>query len=381
MNFIDDKGRIFGRINILDFLILLFIVIVLIIGMKFLFFQPKKTIYVSLQLCEKDYSIKNCGNIQYFIDSGINIGDKAISLGKSVGEIVDVDVTDSFIRTNLENERSLKKDVLVELKITATEKSDGLYFKNQQLKINSPLLFETFNAEMVGIVTRISNEAINISRFYQEKNISLIFDDVSPETASFLKKGSKEVYNGLTLAEVADFEIFPGLGASRNVLIKARILVRFQDGDLWYKNDKVKVGNSINLELENIALTGRIFSIEAGARTSSLPKIVYVTAYEVRDWIADKVNVGDIEKKSSGEIMAEVLEKSVEAAEMQVVSDSGEVYRKTSPIFKDVKLKIRIQADKVGNELMFHNNPVRAGEDISFNLLNTDISGQITKIE
>ena len=76
MKIVDNKGKVFGKIHIIDLLILLFILVVLF--NVYIYLKPRTEIFESVWLDVTDES--------EFIKSAIEIGDKDIRRGKFMAE-------------------------------------------------------------------------------------------------------------------------------------------------------------------------------------------------------------------------------------------------------------------------------------------------------
>lgn len=91
--FIDQKGKLFGKINIIDLAIILVIVAVIgVLGFKFL--APAQSGGVSQGVCEVKYYIEEVSD---FVSEKVNIGDKLMDEAKNVslGVITNVELSDA----------------------------------------------------------------------------------------------------------------------------------------------------------------------------------------------------------------------------------------------------------------------------------------------
>jgi len=101
--------------------------------------------------------------------------------------------------------------------------------------------------------------------------------------------------------------------------------------------------------------------------------------YKKRSEFADKISIGDKEV-DFGSTIAEIIDKKVESSELQVVTESGQVYRRFSTINKDITLKVRIYAYKVGNDLFFDEQKLKISNTITIDTEKMEISGLILDI-
>ncbi len=377
MRIIDRNGKLFGKINIIDFLVVLFILLVLIIGARIIFFHKKSITYAAIQVCEGRDSkgnIFNCGKVPYFIGDAMEKGDVVKSFGKVIAQIVDVDT---------EDKDESKKDVLIELEMLTDVKKQGLYFRNQELRVNMPISFKTSKINIDGVITKLSSKRINITKPYTEKYVEIFFSNVPPEIFEVLSKGMKSMYNGKVVTEVIDFEAISGVGVNKDVSIKAMLLVKYKEGGFWFEDQKLQVGAPIGLNIGDAYLKGKVMKIfdeEKLEEKTRIPMIVYVEMYNKRSWVAEKIEVGAKEEDSKGNLLAEIINKEVSDAEIEVITESGEVYRKFSPLYKDIRLKVRIYVEKKDGQSLYHNKEVIIGVPILISLPDIEFEGVIVDL-
>jgi len=94
MERIIKRGKVFGKINWIDLLIVLFVIIIIIFSLKFFFFKNEKNIVLELQVCQDIDSwnnLKDCSNHPVWFLHSFSEGDEIKdSKGNIVGEIIDV---------------------------------------------------------------------------------------------------------------------------------------------------------------------------------------------------------------------------------------------------------------------------------------------------
>ena len=270
------------KIGIIDLLIVLFVIIILLIGIKILFFQKTQLVYIQLQLCEKTnpYSLTNCGKVLETAISDIKTGNLTEN-----AEII------AIKENKIEVNQETRKNILLNLKLNADKKSSGLYFQNQELKENALLFIKGDKTSLQGVITRIS-PSIFINKI-KEKIITL------------------ELYN----------EMY-----------------------------NIKQWQADSIEL-----------------------------YNIRQWQADSILIEDKELINNKTI-AVIISKEVKDAEIEAVDSYGNVLKKTSPIFKNIKLKIKVYAEKENNKLIFKGKELKIGETLTLTTERAEFSGIITEI-
>ncbi|WP_461811873.1 DUF4330 domain-containing protein [Faecalimonas sp.] len=152
MKVIDEKGKIFGKINIIDMAIIL-IVIALFVGVGYkLFFQ--KSNGVSEQPTKKEkvevsFVVKGCTPE---IKDSIKKGDKLIVNNKlSDAEVTEVEVSNSKTTTVDEKgklsvaENPLLVDIKIKVHVLADVSDAGATFNDEMMKVNADFILETMS--------------------------------------------------------------------------------------------------------------------------------------------------------------------------------------------------------------------------------------------
>ncbi len=157
---IDSDGRLFGKINIIDLALLLFIVIVVVVGIRFFL---NSTIENEEEVIEIEVKVSN--RKDWFADA-ITRGDREI-----VGDKVTVVITEkevdpvklcvvggngiNKINSTLFYEMSDVNDVTLKVKVLAEKRGDGMYFKGEEMKIGQKITISLNHIDIKGVVTKI----------------------------------------------------------------------------------------------------------------------------------------------------------------------------------------------------------------------------------
>jgi len=156
MAIIDGKGRVFGKINIIDLMVILFIILVIAVGAKFALFKPApEETKVTVEVLFKDtkpWVAKVISNG----DTEVNDDNRIISKIKEIqaapsAMIISSDTGEIYIREHPE-----LKDVKVIFDIIAEKKESSLLFHNKDIKIGKNFSFSTDKYDISGTIISIS---------------------------------------------------------------------------------------------------------------------------------------------------------------------------------------------------------------------------------
>ncbi len=199
--------------------------------------------------------------------------------------------------------------------------------------------------------------------------------------ADALQAGDAE-YNagGKKIAEILEIEKYEDWDKKRFLAkVRLKVDVNPKTGAIKYKDSELSIGAPLTIEVPGKSITGNIIFIEGGKDERERKKIdIILKHYSRYPWEAEAIKVGDKMTDESGAVVAEVLDKKSELAEMTVVTDQGEVLARQDPLKRDITLKMRIEVVKVANQLFFANiQEVKVGNRLNVNLSSYNIDGAV----
>ncbi len=167
MKIIDEKGMIFGKINVIDFLVVLFLVFLMpmfYFGYKILntkkivVIEEKKIIQVEVKFLNVLLEVANVTK------EGDVARDSAGDVKGTLIKIVSNESPKSYLLDAKDNQfviipnpYSQSRDILAVLDLKCVQQDRALYFDTYVIKIGSPILFSTDLYDMQGTIVGIKN--------------------------------------------------------------------------------------------------------------------------------------------------------------------------------------------------------------------------------
>ncbi len=375
---IDSKGRIFGKINIIDLLIILVIVVLVVLALKFFVLPPREYVYVQLQLCEEGpftwsgTYVVNCGNVPIYFSRSVNVGDEIIKLGKTKGRILEVSSNPITLET---------EDTEMRIELLSRKKKDGYEYYSQAIKAGSELRISTLNANIVGKIQSFSVNDSAARKEFKIKEVEIKAVNQSSEILRGLTRNDVEVdLTGKTIATIIDFEPVPKLDNKIDLTVKARLVTEKNGDSYWFKNLKVKIGYPIFIETQKVIFAGVITNVdEIEAQTVNKEMIIEVMLREQPLWISDSISIGDKEQYLGRTIM-EVVGKDVQPSAVIINSNEGLVYAREHSYLQDIKLRLNVLADQRAGNWFYKDGFVKIGQKIIINTDKISVEGEITNI-
>lgn len=148
---IDEKGKLFGKINIIDLiLILVVIAAVAIVGYKFL--SPKVTNSAS-SVAEVKYYIEEAAD---FVVNQVNVGDKCMDESKNVelGTVTNVEIMDSVCYETTADGKIVKtskpdyKSMIITTEVQATQFDHGMIVNASKYYVGHTFTFLAGKAKL-----------------------------------------------------------------------------------------------------------------------------------------------------------------------------------------------------------------------------------------
>lgn len=160
MKIIDEKGRLFGKINVIDFLVLL--LLLSFIPMFYFGYKLFKKPTVALEAAQKFIEIDlNCKFIK--VEPGIlkqitvgdkEIDEKSITLGEIIwlGEATPYKYEFDIGGEVITKEDPILKDIPARIRLRVEMRDNNLYYKDRLIAIKSPIDFKTKEYALQAII-------------------------------------------------------------------------------------------------------------------------------------------------------------------------------------------------------------------------------------
>lgn len=406
MKIVDEKGRLFGKINIIDFLVILFLLCFIPMFFYLGYKISKKPLPVEwpreFSELELDFRLTK---VKQEVLKLIKVGDKEIdNNGKVIGEIISIGKSSSFrnvfdLGKNflLTKEDPTLMDLLVRLRLWFEIKDSNLYYKDRAVKIDEIIYFRTEKYTVAMTPVMYFKEVADAN----EINLNVNFKELDEDTLRLISKGDKMLNERreviaeiLDLGEVEDniyrinlTEGFFAVGKNNakkqiNATIRLKCAIG-NDSKLYFNNQRIVQDSLIEFRTDKYTIKGTV-SEKFGI---SIPNFnekrvsIKINFAEVIPDLSKIINEGDIEKDSSGRTVA-ILRKILNSGYSKVlVLKDKEFIVVGHPFNKDILVSLGCLCIEKGGVLYFKNYPVKIGNTINFSTELYSINGTILELE
>jgi hypothetical protein len=272
MRIIDAKGRIFGKVNIIDLLVIIFLIssLPIIYSKSQSRQQPTKSESIQFEIAAKI--------IKLSLDSAnaLSVGDKEYSQdGAVIAEIISLGKIKPYVRRVMLDPES-GQDIYdpeffersAHIRLRTQINKDHCYYKGSLVRYNYPLYF---------IFNNKSYQALTVKEIKTGEvwiPVKVRFSGVSSEIIKMLKSNQYyefDQYGKITAKLNKVINVKPstsGTSGSRkersvikDIIIAGELLCVAKDGSLFYNNAPLKAGSKIKFTT-NLLLTGEIIEID-----------------------------------------------------------------------------------------------------------------------
>ena len=245
------------------------------------------------------------------------------------------------------------------------------------------------DALIVLIVTVIILAGIRfifIGREQQWINIGVISNNQPYWVVEKLRKGDEIVdRSGKIVARINDITVKKtGNDILYNLEFDVDLLTdrTYIGGKIAYNKKQILVGSTIDLETNMTLVRGSVSRIGSEPKRELVKKNVRVLLEHREQWIADALFVGEQERDSDGNVLAQITNKRVLPSEetyLGVDATGGLLANDLSRL--DIYLDIDVYAQKRGTALMYHDVQLLVGKWLPFYFDTITIGGEVISIE
>ena len=348
-SFLDDEGRIFGLVNVIDILVVLLVIAVVAAGAALL-------LGGSSGEPDSRYATVDLGSQPGFVAEQIEPGDAF----EPEGTDDSLTITDVYRYDGGEGTNVVVRGRINGTTLEPDDPADDpvFQFRGGQVRIGQGMTIRTQDYEVSGELTQLqrSGETLSI-----ENSSFLVRTTVSESTADEVTAGDQYRVAGEAVAEITDVQQFPADdGRSLLLSVSARTLDR--GGSLNFGSTPIRVGNAISFAGDGYQLSGEILRRGTdGVDASERPFVIETT---VDATIADDISVGD-QYRLGGSSLVSV--------------ESRTLYATGEPEVRRAILGVSVLTREVDGSVLFGDRELRLGQSLPIETGDYDLAGEIIR--
>jgi len=257
MKIIDSKGRLFGKINLIDFIVVIGFILILVVGLK-LFLQKDtvKTEWKYVKVSAKKMPMETILTL--------NKGETVLRNGEIVLELLDF-----YYDSNL--------GVVLYLKVFTEKRNDKNYFNGKELLVGDAYTVESNTFLIKGTLIGIADDSQDIIEKTIEKKITLLVLKEYDWMIDSISIGDKELSrDNKVIVEIIGKKVEPSQmiittddgsviirdhPILKDIYLDLKIQAIDENEKLYYKDREIKIGNNLKITTEKVFFQGTIINI------------------------------------------------------------------------------------------------------------------------
>ncbi len=406
MAVIDEKGRLFGKINLIDLSVVIFVLLI----MPMFYFGYK--LYVKGSIANPVE-----GEIEEFIDIEIpcnivkvnsdilkliKIGDKELDKnGNIIGEILWLgDYRPYQYSLDLNPSQTYKKDsplftnIPALIRIKTSVKDDKLYYKGKLIAIES---FFNFVTDKYSVFVTPSKYPTGAEKEEMKLDLFITFKNLTEDIAKQISPGDRELDSkGNVIAQVLDvgkiedniqqinlgngYFVFGKDTSRKQINTKMRLKVVLKDNEqLYFKERTVDSNSFVDFNTSRYKIKGRLSPF----LSKEVPVSVMVKFTSTIPELVKLIKKDDTVKDTSGRVIGRI--KSILSdtpSEVQMLAlQENKFISVPNPTSRDMIVSIDLLCEEKDGSLFFKDYPVKVANMLTFTTSVYSVTGTVIGFE
>jgi hypothetical protein len=375
VNLLDEEGNLFGVVNVIDALVVLFVLAIVVAGAALVFGGGGSPdgggSDGSSETPAVRYATIDLGTQPWYVAERIDEGDV-----DTPAESGNVTVTDVYASPSSDGDTHLYARVAVGGITTPDPERDEPTFRHEgnRIRIGQEFSIETPDYAVTGRLTSLERADRHLPT---ETTPVVLQSGLSATAARQIEPGDRYRIGNHTLATVETVAAYPTGADKRRVLVGINLTTIQRDGAPTFAGRTVGIGSSIPFRTADYELSGEIVrrgtvdqpGEEATARaTLSLSGVSQARADGFRAGMTETVD---------GQTLATIEDVAVEPSQVVTRTDDGDVLLRDHPRNRDVTIDLTLQVRRVEDQFRFHGVPLRVGDSVTLDLGTRTLTAEV----
>jgi hypothetical protein len=372
MQLLDDAGRLFGVVNVVDALAALLFVSLLVAGVAvvggFGDSGEAATRYATVEF----------GTQPAYAAESISVGDRS-SVGPAAGNLT---VTDLFVTGgNGSASATVYARVAVEGRLVERRNRTGTAFTyaDRPLPVGSSLAFTGDDYTLDSRVTALAGDGESLDTATLPTRAETT---VPVEVADAVSVGDEYRLAGRTVATVTDVRSYPTTDPARRFLSLGLDLRTVADGGTQrFAGEPVTLGSTVPFRTDAYVLDASV--VRRGDDTPSGESVTTgatVSVESVDPAVAAELGPG-VTETVDGTTLATVTAVTSENATVVVQSEGGEIFAREHPVLEAVTVSVDLATRRTESGLRFHGRSLTVGGTVTLDFGTVRVTGTVTGVE
>lgn len=378
MVLIDDQGRLFGLVNVIDALVVLAVAAVVVGGIAFVFSPDAAS---TPEPDPEDVTLKavlDLGTKPGYVAEALQSGDSFSPDGSSA-----ITVTDVYVAP--ERERALgdvyvapdrdRVRVLLGVRLRGVESDHGVTYDGSPIRVGREIVVQTDDY-------RVSGRLRDIGRGLEREEVDVVLNlTVSPETAEMVDVGDEYTLAGRDVATIESVSAFAtGVPGRRLLVVGLSVHAIVTDGGPRFGRPTIAEGDKLTFTTEQYEIAGTVYRVGASEVPGTpATRRVVLEIEDVRPGIADDIRPGATETVL-GRSIAEVVEVRSEPADTRIITRGGNLTLGPHPENLDLTVTADLSVRETDSRVLFKGRTIKAGSVVYLGLENATVRATVVEL-
>lgn len=369
MKLLDDEGRLFGAVNVIDALVVLFVIAVVVAGAALVFGgeepEPQtETTYVTLDL----------GTHPDNVIAELNEGDSYNPSGEDTLTITDLHLTSAGGQTR----------AIAQVELTGETQDGTVQYEGAPPRLGRSLDIVTDRYQISGTVRQIGE-----SQSLDGGQTDLVLEDtVDAVDAAAISPGDEIRIADRPTATVESVTRYgTGRPGQTRVFVGLSVETVTMGGTPQYGTTPVRRGTSLSFDAGEYRLDGQVVATGTTEEPGqSDTRTVTLRLDRVDERVADRLAPG-MREIAGGDQMANLTAIDVEpstvvlTSQNSMTSENATITARDHPTQRDVTITAELTVRETATDVQFKGEPLRAGGRITLDLGTTTIRPTVDRID
>jgi hypothetical protein len=360
MELLDDEGNLFGVVNVVDALVVLFVLAVVAAGAAFVL-QPDPEPAPEPDRVTMDATLDLGTQPSYLIEE-IDAGDTYSPSGDAELEITDVHLAPQGDSTR----------VILGVTLSGPASEDTITYAGAPPRVGRSLDIQTSTYQVSGTLRDLGSGP-------QTTTTEVVIEDtVSTDTATTIEPGDTYTLGGTEIATVESVHAYGTETTDRKrVLVGLSLATLEDDGDVRFGGSTVTEGTTIPVRTSDYTLAGAVQRV--GATEPQGDTATRTMTLQLRDappQLANSSHTG-LTETVRGTTIADITDVDREAATVILTSRDGNIYEREHPVNQDLTLTADLTVRETETGVTFKGRTIQQGSTVTLDLGTTTVRATV----
>jgi len=367
MDLLDDQGRIFGLVNVIDLLAVLFALSVVVAGVALVFSSGASD---TTSDTVTRYATLDLGTQPAYVATLVTEGDTV-----APDDTENLTVTDVYA-TPADDGRHLY--ARVRLNGTVADEDDAVTYGGDPLRVGRDLSLATPDYATGGTITAVDDANPDLP--VGETDV-LLRTDLTAADVDAIRAGDEYRIDGHRVGTVRSVTAYR-TGDPGRVTAYVGVTYRTYDASDGPRvaGSPVREGTTLPVETDAYAFAGQV--VRRGAtepRGEQATRTVRLAVENADPDLADGLRSGMTER-IRGETVAELTSVDTEPATVVLTSQDGNVYRRDHPVEEDVTMTADLRVRETNAGVQFKGAPLRRGRTVTLDFGTVTVEATVVEV-